>query len=91
MGSKVVIYQYDFKKDRDVVVGSIAWDGKKMTSVGTVPGEILSELTEYGIKDYTKKKVVLIFPKDGLSFLKMLKYRYDSAYLRATDVIVNET
>jgi len=87
MASKVVFYEWDFKKDLDIAVGSIVWDGKKMTAVGETPKSILDELTEYGIRDYLKPKVKLYFTKDGEKFLSMLKYRYDNAYLRASDVM----
>jgi len=88
MASKVVFYEYDFKIDKDVAVGSIIWNGKKMVSVGDVPMRILDELSEYGIKDYTKAKVKKFYPKDGEKFLSMLKYRYDNPYLRASDVMI---
>lgn len=87
MASKVLFYEYDFRKDGDITVGSIVWDGKKMTAVGEMPKSILDELTEYGIKDYTQRKVKLYFPKDGEKFLSMLKYRYGTPYLRASDVM----
>jgi hypothetical protein len=87
MVAKVVFYEYDFKKDSDVAVGSIVWDGRKMTAVGETPKSILDELTEYGIKDYTQPKVKRYFPKDGEKFLLMLKFRYGNPYLRASDVM----
>jgi hypothetical protein len=71
-----------------MTLGSLVWNGKKMIAVGETPKEILDELTEYGIKDYMKKKVVLFFPKDGEKFLSMLKFRYDNPYLRASDVMI---
>ena len=88
MASKVVFYEYDFKSDKDVAVGSIIWNGKKMASVGDVPMRILDELDVYGINDYTKTKVKKFYPKDGEKFLLMLKYRYDNPYLRASDVTI---
>lgn len=88
MAAKVVFYGYDFKNDRDTAVGSIVWNGKKMIAVGETPKQILDELTEYGIKDYTKPKVKKFYPKDGEKFLSMLKFRYDNPYLRASDVII---
>ena len=87
MAAKVVFYEYDFKKDSDVAVGSIVWDGRKMTAVGEMPRSILDELAEYGIKDYTQQKVKKYFPKDGERFLSMLKFRYGNPYLRASDVM----
>jgi hypothetical protein len=87
MAAKVVFYEYDFKKDSDVAVGSIVWNGKKMIAVGETPKSILDELTEYGIKDYTQRKVKKYFPKDGEKFLSMLKFRYGNPYLRASDVV----
>lgn len=87
MAAKVVFYEYDFKKDSDIAVGSIVWDGRKMTAVGETPRSILDELTEYGIKDYTQRKVKKYFPKDGEKFLSMLKFRYGNPYLRASDVM----
>jgi hypothetical protein len=86
MVSKVVFYGYDFKTDKETALGSIAWNGKAMTALGETPQRILDELSEYGIKDYTSRKVTLYFPSDGLKFLRMLKYRYDNPYLRASDV-----
>jgi len=87
MASKVVFYEYDFRKDRDIAVGAIVWDGKRMVANGEMPKRILDELSQYGIKDYGTKKVKLYFPKDGEMFLKMLKFRYDNPYLRASDVM----
>ena len=84
MADKVVFYQYDFKGDKDAATGSIKWNGKKMSAFGVVPQKILDELTESGIKDPVSKKV--FFPKDGVKFLALLKYRYDNPYLRASDV-----
>jgi hypothetical protein len=87
MVSKVVFYEYDFRKDRDIAVGVIVWDGKKMSANGETPKRILDELSQYGIKDYGSKIVKLYFPTDGEMFLKMLKFRYDNPYLRASDVM----
>ncbi len=87
MASKVVFYEYDFGKDKDIAIGSIVWDGKKMSANGDTAKQILDELSQYGIKDYGTKKVKLYFPKDGEMFLKMLKFRYDNPYLRASDVM----
>lgn len=87
MAEKVVIYEYDFVKDKDVATGSIAWDGKKMTAVGKVAQKILDELTESGIRDPFAKGEKKLFPKDGVKFLELLKFRYDNPYLRASDVM----
>ncbi len=80
MARKVVFYEYDFKKDQDVAIGSMTWDGKKMTAVGKGVQMILTDLTETGVKG--------LFPKDGEKFLKALKGKYDNPYLRASDVVV---
>jgi len=88
MVTKVVFYGFDFKNDRDIAVGSLVWNGKKIIAVGETPKQILDELTEYGINDYTKPTVKKYFPKDGEKFLSMLKYRYDNPYLRASDVMI---
>ena len=87
MAEKVVIYEYDFKKDRDIATGSIVWNGKKMTAVGTVAQKILDELEESGIRDPLSKGKKRYYPKDGAKFLPLLKFRYDNPYLRASDVM----
>ncbi len=79
MASKVIFYEYDFKKDRDIVIGSMTWDGKRMTAVGQGVQTILTDLTETGVNG--------AFPKDGEKFLKALKGKYDNPYLRASDVM----
>ncbi len=84
---KVVFYQYDFRKGLDAAVGSIMWNGKKMVSIGKIPEQVLVELTTAGILDYAGRKDKLLFPKDGIRFLEMLKHRYDNPYLRASDVM----
>jgi hypothetical protein len=87
MAEKVVIYEYDFTKDKDVATGSIVWDGKKMSAIGTVAQKILDELTESGIMDPSLGKKKRFYPKDGTKFLPLLKFRYDNPYLRASDVM----
>ncbi len=87
MAEKVVIYVYDFKKDKDVAAGSIVWNGKKMKAVGDVAQKILDELAEAGIRDPFSKEKKRYYPKDGDKFLPLLKYRYDNPYLRASDVM----
>jgi hypothetical protein len=87
MAEKVVIYEYDFTKDKDVATGSIVWDGKKMSAIGTVAQKILDELTESGIMDSSPGKKKRFYPKDGTKFLPLLKFRYDNPYLRASDVM----
>jgi hypothetical protein len=87
MAEKVVIYEYDFAKDKDVATGSIVRDGKKMTAVGGVAKKILDELTESGIRDPLSKDKKRYYPKDGSKFLRLLKFRYDNPYLRASDVM----
>jgi len=84
---KVVFYQYDFAKDRDRAVGSISWDGKKMSAIGPIASQILDELSTGGILDYATGKQRFFFPKHGKRFLELLKHRYDNAYFRASDVM----
>ena len=87
MASKVIFYAYDFKKDKDAAIGSIVWDEKKMVAIGEVPEKILDELSESGIRDPEAKGRRMVFPKDGIRFLEVLKFRYDNPYLRASDVM----
>ncbi len=87
MAERVVIYTYDFRKDKDVAAGSIAWDGKKMSAIGAVAQKILDELTESGIRNPMVTGNKRLFPKDGTQFLSLLKFRYDNPYLRASDVM----
>ena len=45
------------------------------------------KLVNDGIKDYNSKVDSFLFPKDGIIFLKQLRYNFRTAYLSATDVI----
>ena len=87
MAEKVVVYTYDFRKDKDVASGSIVWDGKTMSANGLTATRILQELAVAGIGDPRKGSGKKYFPKDGTKFLELLKVRYNNAYLRASDVI----
>jgi len=71
----------------EVATGSIVWDGKKMSAVGMVAQKILDELVESGIQDPLSREKKRYYPKDGLKFLSLLKFRYDNPYLRASDVM----
>jgi hypothetical protein len=83
MADKVTFYEYDFPRNKQIATGSVVLSGKKM-SVNGVAQKLYPDWLEGGIVDpKTKKK---LYPKDGSAFLSVLKFRYDSPYLRASDV-----
>lgn len=58
-----------------------------MSAVGALAQKILDELTESGIRDPMVTGNKRLFPKNGVKFLELLKFRYDNPYLRASDVM----
>lgn len=48
--------------------------------------QLIKSLGE-GIKDYSDLSTGPVFPKDGIHFLKQLKYNFKSGYLNASDLI----
>ena len=44
-------------------------------------------LEKDGIKDYASKDGKTLYFKDGLNFLKQLKFNFKSGYLNASDII----
>ena len=83
MGEKVTFYEYYFPRDKQIATGSVVLNGKKMV-VNGIAQKLYPDWVEGGILDpKTKKK---LYPKDGSAFLNVLKFRYDSPYLRASDI-----
>lgn len=46
----------------------------------------VANLEREGIRNYVSDSPERLFPKDGLEFLKQLKYAFKSGYLNASDV-----
>jgi hypothetical protein len=73
---------YDFLKGPNPrLLGTIEWDGKSI-AYSDETQLMKSELEENGIRIGGK----ILFPKDGMNFLKVLKIQYSGSYFRASDV-----
>ena len=48
---------------------------------------LIFNLQNSAIRNYTEKKPTMLTPADGLKFLEQLKYTFKSGYLNATDII----
>ncbi len=85
MAKRVAFLTYDFRKDKQIASGSLTWNGKKMVATPGLATKLLADLEEGGVSvpGGGKKR---LFPQDGEAFLDVLKYRYDNAYLQASDV-----
>lgn len=47
---------------------------------------LVKQLEGKGIADYASDQPKKLFPRDGLAFLRNLKYSFKSGYLNASDV-----
>ncbi len=47
---------------------------------------LVANLEREGVRNYTGGAPEQLYPKDGLEFLKQLKYAFKSGYLNASDV-----
>lgn len=73
---------YDFLKWPNLrTIGTIEWDGK-FIAYSDKAEMMKQELEEEGIRIGSK----ILFPKDGLEFLEVLKVQYSGSYFRASDV-----
>lgn len=80
---KVEIYKLESDGTQSVIaVCNLA--GDKVVCEGDV--NLVANLEKEGIRNYLNETPPQLFPKDGLEFLKQLKYAFKSGYLNASDV-----
>lgn len=81
--SKVEIYKLNNDGTQSVIaVCNLA--GDKAACEGDV--NLVANLEREGIRNYISDSPEQLFPKDGLEFLKQLKYAFKSGYLNASDI-----
>jgi len=82
-----IVHIYEIQDDGSSVIGcTVQLVGKEVRFKG-IHGKHYKDDLEVGVFTVVGKRGKVLYPKDGLKFMKALKFQYTGSAVRASDVM----